>query len=634
MRKIHFIVIFLCTSIFAQSINDLRRITNEELDRIRSELQSQVQESIVQSSDITSTAAPVSITSTAIAEATGDFFGYNYFRKDISFFDNIPTPSNYILGPGDQVVLTMWGETNFRTSLTIDKDGTIYFENLGFINISNLTVESAQKKLKKELSKIYSTLNDQNALSDFVLSLGSIKSINVYFTGYVANPGINLIHPFSDLYSAIVQAGGIDSRGSLREINLIRNGKVIQKTDFYSFFIDGNNTFKNIKLVDGDIIHVPLVKKRVTISGAVLRPGSFELMPNENFDDLLNFSSGLIASASSDFTLSTITPISERISDDNAKTTLAFNLENKDLIKLNNGDTITVPFTPDVLSTVNVRGQVKRSGTYPAESNSLKDILDLAGGFNDPVFRKSIMDNEIIILRKDESNPYAIEFIVAYDSASSFSIMPGDEILVYANSNYQEVNTFIIGGEVKKPGIYSMQKGLTLKDAIVRAGGITEFGSINSVSASLELLSYDINGEMLVTRENVVNLTPDFVISNNMSITILPKTNVVRVFGNVYNPGFVALNGESINFRQAIELSGGYSPRTLKRDSYIIRSNGKIERIKAFRLSNKRLFSGDSVIIPAKTADNDFDPTIFVSELTSIISNIAAILLIIDSTND
>ena len=634
MKKNIVIFIILFSTIYSQSIADLERLANEELDKLRSELQAQTKTSIVESIKENSNQGPVSITSTAAALTTGDFFGYNYFRKDISFFDNIPTPADYKLGPGDEVVISLWGETNFRIPKTIDKNGMIYFNDIGFINISNMSLDSAEKVLIEQLSKIYSTLEDENSSSRMMLSLGKLKSINVYFTGYVESPGINLIHPFSDIYSAIVQAGGINSNGSLREIHLIRDGTIIKKIDFYSFLMDGINNFSSIKLIDGDIIHIPLVKKRVGISGAVIRPGTYELLPSENIKDLLSFASGLKSTSSSTLFFSRNIPVDLRSSDDNAKTTFTVDIKDINNILLNNGDSVSIPEIPAVNTRVEVIGRVKSPGLYPLDSGSLKNILDLAGGFNDPIFRKSILENEIVILRKDETNSYSKEFTVDYESSDTFQVVPGDKIFVYTNTDYNNVFTFTVLGEVEKPGRYPFSKKLTLKDAINRAGGITEFGSINALKATMSFKSFDDMGnESTVVRE-IGNLTPDFEIVNNMTITILPKTNVIRVVGNVYNPGLIAINNNSVSFKKAVELSGGYKPKTLKRKSYIIRANGEVETIGGLAYGSKRIFSGDQVFIPENLNENERDLFSFATDLSSVISNIAAIILIIDSVSD
>ncbi len=164
MKNIYIIFILFLSTVFAQvSMSDLNKLSNQQLDAVKAELQANTKASITESVPAASnTSSPVLITPTAIAISTGDYFGYNYLRKDISFFDNIPTPADYKLGPGDEIIISLWGENNSRKNMTINKDGMIYYENIGFINLSNKTLESAELVLTEELSRIYSTLKDEN----------------------------------------------------------------------------------------------------------------------------------------------------------------------------------------------------------------------------------------------------------------------------------------------------------------------------------------------------------------------------------------------------------------------------------------------------------------------------------------
>ena len=155
----------------------------------------------------------------------------------------MPAPAEYRLGPGDKILISMWGEINFQETFTIDRKGMIYYPKIGFISIANNTLDSAEKILIEEFSKIFSSLNDEEYKSSLMLTLGELKSINIYFSGNIENPGINLVHPFSDIFTAIVQAGGVTKDGTLREIQLIRNGEIIDSVDFYSFFLDGKKIF-------------------------------------------------------------------------------------------------------------------------------------------------------------------------------------------------------------------------------------------------------------------------------------------------------------------------------------------------------------------------------------------------------
>ena len=187
------------------------------------------------------------------------YFGYKYFENEINFFDNTPTSADYRLGAGDEIILSLWGEVNSREKITINKEGLIYFENLGFINVSNMTIAQAEKVLKDRLQNIYSTLKEDIATTDLMIEVSNLKSINVYLSGEVQSPGVHLVHPFSDIFSALIQSGGPTLNGSLREIQLIRNGEIISSTDLYTFFSSGLGNFSSQKLLNGDVINVPPV---------------------------------------------------------------------------------------------------------------------------------------------------------------------------------------------------------------------------------------------------------------------------------------------------------------------------------------------------------------------------------------
>ena len=238
------ILILLTSVILAQQIpTSVIRGLNNELDKVKTEIQNQD----FGSEELISSEPPHTVTIEDTLEVSeSPFFGYDYFNRDIKFFDNIPTPRDFILGPGDEVILSIWGETNIRKNFTINKDGLIFYENIGFISLANKTIEQAASTLRNEFSKIYSTLSESQKSSQLSLELGKIKSINVFFSGQIKNPGINLIHPFSDVFTAIIQAGGVDSKGSLRNIEIIRSNEILTVIDFYSFFKDGFGGNKHI----------------------------------------------------------------------------------------------------------------------------------------------------------------------------------------------------------------------------------------------------------------------------------------------------------------------------------------------------------------------------------------------------
>ena len=629
-----FLFVLLISSINSQSMMDIESLSNSELNEIKSQYQIDNDNKSFENEDLNDVISqPVNIDQIKLdVEEHNEYFGYDYFQSNVNFFDNFPTPSDFKLGPGDEIIISLWGETNSRERYLLNKEGLIYFENVGFINLSNKTINDAEKLLVNELSKIYSTLNDVENPTRLMIELGKLKSLNIYFSGEVAKPGIQLVHPFSDIFVALIQAGGVNIEGSLRKVQLIRNDEVLATVDFYNFFRNGKNDFSDLRLVDGDIIHVPFIINRVKIEGEVLRPGYYEMLNNEGLNDLINYSAGLEPKASSVVTIDTVKPMEDRNSQDNIISSINVDINKEENTMLNNGDLIFVRKVGDALSKVQVYGRVKVPGEYSAKNMSLRDILDIAGGFDDPTFRKTIRE-DIVILRKDENQFYSKEFIINYNDADSFSLNIDDKIFVYENINYRNSFTYRIEGEINKPGTYPLKKGITLQDAINIAGGLTELATIGNIVVTQEFTDIDLDGNETSIIENVANISLDFELSQNSVINIIPFENVVSVEGNVYNPGLVAFeNGMTMS--KAIIQAGGYKPYSLKKSAYVKRANGEVDKANIFRGKTKRLLPGDTVFVPLNPDPSDFDLTTFIADLSTTLANIAAILLIVDNQND
>ena len=636
MKNIHITFILFLSTVFAQvSIGDINKLGNKQLDAIKEELQSQMPETAEENiaTKNLNVPTPLLIESANIKIPTGEYFGYDYFRKDISFFDNIPAPVDYKLGPGDEVIVSLWGETNYRDSLIIDKNGMIFFDNIGFINLSNHTIESAEIVLSEELSKIYSTLKNKDNPTKLMLSLGKLKSMNIYFSGHIKSPGINLVHPFSDVFSAIIQAGGIKESGSLRNIQLIRNGLVIETIDFYTFFMEGKNNFSNTKIIDGDVIHIPDVARRVLIDGEVNRPGFYESVEGESVKNLIAYASGFTSEASSKITIKTIIPLENRISDDNARSSQNINVKNFELVFLNNGDELNVNTIGDVASTVEVLGRVKNPGEYSAINSSLKEILDIAGGFNDPLFRKSIRDDSIIVIRKDSSQFYGLEFIISYNESANFEVIPDDKIFIYENPNYNNLFSISVKGEVNKRGSFQLIQGMTVKDAIDLAEGFSPLANQNGIIVSEVFTSTNDNGEEVQESIQVNDASLDFELTDGSVINVLPLENVISVEGNVYDPGLIVYSGRK-SVAKYINLAGGTKPNTLTNKIYVKRANGRTKKVSMFRGLGINVKPGDIIFLPVDEDPQDFDITAFIADFASTLANIAAILVIADSQND
>ena len=622
MRMLFLSTFFFSIALSQISISQIEQLSNDQLDLIRSEMQAN-SKPVVNQNIQAATPKKVVLSPKETANVSKKYFGYEFFERSVSFYDNIPTPTTFKLGPGDEIVISLWGETNSREKMTINKEGAIYYKSIGFINIANKSLEEAESILTEELSKVYSTLKDSAQSTKLKLEVGKVKSINVYFTGQVQAPGISLIHPYSDIFSAIIQAGGIRKNGTLRNVQLIRNNKLIKTTDFYSFFKDAENNFSEMRLLEGDIIHVPVVGKRVDIDGEILNPGTFELIESENYIDLIKYASGYTSRVGSNIILTQIKPQNQRESDD-----LPLKISNLKIdkqlnnIQLNDGDTIKIGSIFTMEASVSVRGRVKKSGEFLIEDNlSLKTVLDFAGGFNDPVFAESIDKEEIIILRKNTNEFYDLEFQVNYKESESFLVQRGDIILVYEDINYKNSEFINIAGQVNRPGSYQFKSELTINSLIDKANGLTQFANLEGISAK-------IDGNQIANLDITTKLIP------GMTITIPRLKEFINVSGNVYNQGSIDISSENMTVIKAISLSGGFKPNTKKRHIIVKELDGSTYRPNFLSKRFNRLKPGDTISIPQKEEKEDFDITRFIADVSSTLANVLAIIMVVEQVND
>lgn len=558
-----------------------------------------------------------------------EYFGYDYFEREVSFFDNAPPGGDYKLGSGDEIIISMWGEHNLQKNFIINKDGMIYYDSVGYINLSGKDVVEAEDIIKKRLSMIYSTLSDGSNSTNLRLEIGKLKSINVFFSGNVNEPGIHLIHPFSDIFLGLIQSGGIANSGSLREIQLIRNNKIILTIDLYKFFKSGIADFKNIKLIDGDTIHVPNVKNRVKIEGPFKsKKIYFEVLENESIKHLINFADGLKSNATSYFIVKSTTPILERTVDDFSQNTFIVYYNDLDSYKLKDGDIVSSKDIGEVQSSVELLGRTKIRGFFPANNMSLKDILDLAGGFNDPIYSESINKEQIIVLRKTSDSFYGQEFKIKYSQSDSFKLKPDDKIFVYENTKFDESGTVRIDGEVSFQGTYPLIPNMSLGDLIEVAGGLTPNADINNVSLLIESTNVDSLGVTTTESSPVYNISSEYKLSKNAVVTILPKVDFIRVEGNVYNAGLIVFE-ERMSMKDAINLAGGYMPYSLKKRIFVKKANGQIKKPNILRGAGLRLSPGDTVFVPKDPNPSEFDVTSFISDFATVMTNIAAIIVIV-----
>ncbi|MFQ6676631.1 MAG: polysaccharide biosynthesis/export family protein [Fidelibacterota bacterium] len=251
---------------------------------------------------------------------TLDYFGYDFFRPrpgGISIWDNLPVPVDYRLGPGDEIIISVWGETQLRSSHVISRDGTIFIDKVGQVNLTGKSIGDAERYLRSRFEQVYATLKNPNPRTFMDVSLGDLKSINVKFVGEVKAPGIYPVHPFSTVTTGLIQAGGVNKTGSLRDIQVIRNGKVFTRVDLYAFLLEGK-TDGDIRLQDQDVVFVPVRNSTVTVAGMVQRPAIYEALDGESFASVLSYAGDVKAEAGTKLEVKRTIPMEQRLSDDTA----------------------------------------------------------------------------------------------------------------------------------------------------------------------------------------------------------------------------------------------------------------------------------------------------------------------------
>ncbi|MDE5955335.1 MAG: SLBB domain-containing protein, partial [Bacteroidales bacterium] len=323
------------------------------------------------------------VTEVSNGQAARRVLGRNIFtNRNLTFApsSNLPTPLNYKLGPGDEIIIDIWGTNQATIRQTISTEGTINIPDLGLVNLNGMTIKEADAYMRRMLGRIYS-VDGSDAGSEIKLTLGNIRTIQVNMMGEVAVPGTYYLSSFSNIYHALYRAGGVSSLGSLRDIRLIRNGKTIASLDVYEFILEGKSP-DDIMLQEGDIIIVPAYKMLVDISGNVKRPMVYEMKDGETVNDLLEYASGFMGDAYRS---------SMRMIRQNGREYKVYTINEPQYasFKLKDGDALTVGSMLDRFENkIEIKGAVYRPGIYElgSEISTVRQLVEKAEGLKGDAF--------------------------------------------------------------------------------------------------------------------------------------------------------------------------------------------------------------------------------------------------------
>ena len=415
--------------------------------------------------------------------ARGDqVFGRNIFNTRNLTFEpsvNLTTPANYRLGPGDEVIIDIWGASQNTIRQQISPEGTINIQKIGPVNLSGMTVSAANDYLKNALNKIYNGLNNTtDPTSDIRLTLGNIRTIQINVMGEVVQPGTYALSSFSTVFHALYRAGGVSDIGSLRNVQLVRNGKNIATIDVYEFIMKGN-TQDDIRLQEGDVVIVPAYDVLVKISGKVKRPMRFEMKKDENLATLIKYAGGFEADA---YTRSL------RVVRQNGEEYEVNTVKDIDynIYKMRNGDVVTAEAILNRFTNkLEIRGAVYRPGIYQLSGklNTIRELVHEAQGLTGDAFL-----NRAVLYRQREdltSEVVQIDIKSIMDGTSpNLALMKNDILYIPSIHDLEDRGNVTVHGEVAHPDSYPYADNMTLEDLIIQAGGLKEAASTVRIDIS------------------------------------------------------------------------------------------------------------------------------------------------------
>lgn len=581
------------------------------------------------------TAPGTSIDSTMVAAAAEDEpplpFGYDLFKTSPDTYHQPasgPVDPNYILGPGDQIVLDVWGDTVFRLERDLDREGGVNLPDVGRIVLAGLKLEEARHTLRRRLSAVYSGLseNDSRATTHLSVTLGNLRVIRAFVVGRAQRPGGYDLSAASTVFHALFFGGGPTLNGSMRDIRLVRNGKEIAKLDVYEYLRSGKRQ-GDVRLENDDTIFIPPVGSRVTILGQVREAGLYELLPGETLGDLVDLAGGLTERAlTGRIQVERILPfeLQKAEQEDRRFFDFAYDAAGKST-SLHDGDVITVFEIADrIRNFVTFKGEVRHPGTYELRAGAtLSEVLEEAGGLLDTAYLERA---EIVRTHEDKRREQiAVDLRKLTGPASieernlvNVQLLPRDEVIIHSQWTFRDPEHVSIYGAVRSPGSFELLENMTLHDLLLQAGGLQEYAfrdeieisrvspGTNRAERSAEVIRVPLGSDGIQGTEADFALQPfDNVFVREQPYYELQRNVVIT--GEVRFPGVYTLTNPRERLSAMIQRAGGLKETAFPDGFTLTREKNKIGRV-ALNLrkaledpssnDNIVLFAGDSLFVP------------------------------------
>lgn len=558
-----------------------------------------------------------------IPEKRGEYnevkiYGHDMFdSRDLSFEPNmnLATPQNYRLGPGDEVIIDIWGASEDNIRAEISPDGSIIISQLGPVHLNGMTVAEANRHVKNIFARKYAGVGTE---TDISLTLGNIRSIQVDVMGEVTTPGSYRLSPFSNVFHALYSAGGINDIASLRNIYVVRNGKKIADTDLYEYLFKGTQK-GNIRLQEGDIIMVPAYSQLVGVEGNVKRPMYYEMKPSESLAKLIDYAGGFAGDAYSDVV---------RIQRLNGLENELYTVEKADYPSylLRDGDIVTIGQVNNKFANkVELMGAVNRPGTYALgkDIKTLKSLLKKAEGLAEDAY----LDRALIYREKPDRSLEVVAVNIGdvmNGSVADIALKKNDIIKVANVNEITEKGDLTINGFVTFPGQYPYAEGMTVEDLVLQAGGLREGASTARVEVArriidqnatdatnqiAEVFTFGMKDGIAVDGKAGFLLKPYDVVQIRRSPTYSAQEEVT-IAGQVLFPGKYVLQSRNERISEVMKRAGGLLESAYVKGAYLKRQmteDQKQQIEEAMRMARMNAEKGDSIELRelelAKNAD-------------------------------
>ena len=509
-------------------------------------------------------------------------FGRDIFNnKELSFEPNmnIATPQNYRLGPGDAVIIDIYGASQKTIQSTVSPDGEVTIEGYGPVNVSGLTVAQANARLRNTLGSRYRS-------SRIKLTVGQTKTIMVNVMGEVKAPGTYTLSAFATVFHALYMAGGTNDLGTLRNIKVYRNNRLVTVVDIYDYILNGKLT-GNVRLADNDVIVVGPYDCLVTIAGKVKRPMIYEMKKNESVNSLLKYSGGFAGDAYKK---------SVRVNRKTGREYAVYNVEEFDFssFRVDDGDSISVDsILPRYANTVEVKGAVFRPGMYNLgeQINSVRTLVEHAEGMTEDAFtNRAVMHR----MKKDRTlEVIAVDIAGIMDGkVADIPLKENDVLFIPTRQEKIVERTLTIRGEVQYPGVYQYADNETLEDFVLQAGGLTNKASTVNVMVSRRVMDAKaLRPDSIIAKTYTLSLKDGFVIDGTPGFKLMPFDEVmirqspayveqqnVSITGEVMFAGLYTLDHRNARLSELFKKAGGATDQAYLKGAHIIRKANEQEK--------------------------------------------------------